>query len=89
MELEDYIKDVGNNLDFNDLSFCDIGNGLLLTNKEIRVLKDYDISYANCKNLKEIIRLVEERLDEFDDSEDLEDISLSLSERDYYINTNK
>lgn len=89
MDFDRYLKDVSNHLDFCSNSLVDIGNGLLLTNKEIEVLKNYNIPYNNCKNLKELIFLLEGAIDEYDDSEDLLEIESSISERDYYLNTNK
>lgn len=88
MGLDDYIKDVSSNLDFTSNQLVDV-NGLLLTNKEISVLNSYDINYSNCKNLKEVIYLVEDSIEEYDSPEDLLEISDTLSERDYYQNTNK
>ena len=64
-------------------------NGLLLTNKEIEILDRYNIDYKKCISLKEVIYLIEDTLDLEEDSEDLELISQSISERDYYQNTNK
>lgn len=88
MNLDDYIKDVSSNLDFTSNELVDM-NGLLLTNKEISVLNSYDINYSNCKSLKEVIYLVEDSIEEYDSPEDLLEISDTLSERDYYQNTNK
>lgn len=74
-------------MDFTSNSLNDI-NGLLLTNKEIEVLNRYDIDYKKCVSLKEVIYLIEDILEE-EEIEDLELISQSISERDYYQNTNK
>lgn len=88
MDFETYIREVEGGLDFYSDNINDI-NGLLLTNKEIKVLKDYEIPYSSCNNLKEVIYLVEDKIDEYDSPEDLLEISDSISERDYYANTNK
>ena len=88
MNFEDYVRHVEGGLDFYSGSLVNV-NGLLLSNKEIAVLKDYDINYNSCNNLKEVIYLVEEKIDEYDSPEDLLEISDSISERDYYANTNK
>ena len=82
------IDSIIDDLDFKSNSINDI-NGLLLTNKEIEVLERYDIDYKKCISLKEIIYLIEEVKEDEDDIEDLELISQSISERDYYLNTNK
>ena len=88
MDFETYIREVECGLDFYSDNINYI-NGLLLTNKEIKVLKDYEIPYSSCNNLKEVIYLVEDKIDEYDSPEDLLEISDSISERDYYANTNK
>ena len=77
-----------NEMDFKSNSINDI-NGLLLTNKEIEVLDRYNINYKKCISLKEIIYLIEEVKEDEDETDDLELISQSISERDYYLNTNK
>ena len=89
--MKDYnIDELVNNIDFTSGKFNDIGNGILLTNKEIEVLERYNIPYKNCHSLKDIIFQVEELISEMDIvDEDLEDISDTISERDYYQNTNK
>lgn len=88
MGFDDYIKTIDSELDFNSNLLNNV-NGLLLSNKEISVLRDYDINYDTCNNLKEVIYLIEEKIDEYDSPDDLLEISDSISERDYYINTNK
>ena len=75
-------------MDFKSNSLNDV-NGLLLTNKEIEVLNRYNIDYKKCVSLKEVIYLIEDIIEDEDDSDDLELISQSISERDYYLNTNK
>ena len=63
---------------------------LLLTNHEIEVLDRYDINYSKCNSLKEVLFEVEEILGDMDIvDEDLDLVSQSISERDYYQNTNK
>lgn len=77
-------------IDFNKNKFNDFGNGILLTNGEIAVLDKYKINYKNCISLKELLYKIEDYLENEDyDLEDLDNISLSISERDYYQNTNK
>ena len=70
-------------------SFQTLSNGLMLTNYEIDILNQYEISYLDCKSLEELINRIETTLFEFDDCEELESISLELSSRNYYLNTNK
>ena len=70
-------------------SLVDCGS-IMLTNDEIRVLKKYEIDYLHCSTLKEVLYEIERvgYEEDFLDPE-LEMISLSISERDYYQNTNK
>ena len=78
-----------NNLDFTSNSLNDCGNGLLLTNFEIEVLNKYKIDYTKFNSLKEVLFIVEDILNEDSSLEDLECISKSIAERDYYMNSNK
>lgn len=89
MEKEIDIENLVNQLDFESNNFNNI-NGLMLTNREILILDKYKINYKNCKSLKEIIFEVEEILNDMDIvDEELDFIAMSISERDYYQNTNK
>lgn len=84
------IDSLVSNIDFNSSKFVDVGNGLMLTNREIDILKQYNINYLNCKSLKEIIFEIESIIEDMDIvDEELDVVSSSISERDYYMNTNK
>ena len=87
IDLEKLVSEI----DFDSGKFVTCKNGLMLTNLEIDVLKRYGVQYENCSTLKEIIYLVEDILneDDFSDLEELEYVSSTISERDYYQNTNK
>ncbi len=88
--MEDYnLEEIVNNLDFTSNSLNDCGNGLLLTNFEIEVLNKYKIDYTKFNSLKEVLFIVEDILNEDSSLEDLECISKSIAERDYYMNSNK
>lgn len=88
--MEEYnIKEILSSYDFHQNELQDI-NGLLLTNKEIEILNKYNINYKKCNSLKEIIFEIENILNDMDIvDEELEIISSTISERDYYQNTNK
>lgn len=76
-------------IDFESNKFNNI-NGLMLTNREVEVLDRYNINYKNCTTLKEIIFQIEDLIQDMDIvEEDLDYISGTISERDYYQNTNK
>lgn len=85
------LEKIVSEINFESGKFVTCKNGLMLTNMEIDVLKRYGVEYEKCNSLKEIIYLVEDILNE-DDSSDLDEleyISSTIAERDYYQNTNK
>ena len=69
-----------------DMKLNRINDNLYLTNKEIEVLERYDINYNT--TIEELMFNLEEILNE-NDYEDLEEVSNSISEFNYYHNTNK
>ena len=69
-----------------DMKLNKINDNLYLTNKEIEVLKRYDINYNT--SIEELMFNLEEILNE-NDYEELEEVSNSSSEFNYYHNTNK
>lgn len=84
--------DIGNllgTIDFHKNKMNDLGNNIFLTNFEIEILQKYNIDYKNCNSMKSIIFEIEEILNEDSSLDDLETISKSIAERDYYLNTNK
>ncbi len=83
------LNSVIDSFDFEKNSLKTCKNGLLLTNYEIEVLNKYKINYNNTTSLKEVLFLIDEILDEDNSLIDLENISLSIAERDYYMNTKK
>ena len=87
--MEYNIDELVNSLDFKSNSLKDCGNGIFLTNFEISVLNRYNIDYSKYNDLKGIIFEIEEILNYEVSYEDLEKVSKTISERDYYQNTNK
>ena len=86
--MDDYIKEVSNNLDLDD-KYVSINN-FLLNKDEIEVLKRYNINYNNCNSLKDILFLIDEVFqNSYDEMLDLEEVAISISDRDYYVNSNK
>ena len=69
-----------------DLKLNRINDNLYLTNKEIEVLERYDINYNT--SIEELMFNLDEILNE-NDYEDLEEVSNSIAEFNYYHNTNK
>ena len=84
------IEKLVSEIDFTSNELQDIGHNVLLTNKEIEILNRYKINYQKCLSLKEILFEIESVIDDMDIvEEDLDQISASIAERDYYLNTNK
>ena len=63
-------------------------NGLMLSEEQIDILKEYNIDYLSCKSLNELIYKIENVYDETSDDV-LNNLLDILSERDYYENFNK
>ena len=85
------IEKIVSNMDFKSLELVNLNNGLSLTNNEIMILDRYGIEYKQCSSLKEVLSLIEEvfTYGEVDDFEELDGVSQTIAERDYYQNTNK
>ena len=64
-----------------------INDNLYLTNKDIKILKKYNIDYLS-STLEELLFKIEMILNE-EHIDELENVSLSISEFNYYHNTNK
>ena len=67
-------------------------NNIYLSNKQIDVLDKYNINYKNVVDISELIFKIEMYIEDnytHDQLSDLENLSLELSEFNYYYNTNK
>ena len=66
-------------------------NGLLLTDKQVETLERYNIDPGKCGSTSELLYMIDEALDGYDDDEcaDLSSIADVLSERRYYEEVNK
>lgn len=68
----------------------EINGKFYLTSYQIEVLEKYKIPYASCNSIGEIIFYIEDILNEDNNNaEDLENVSSSLAESDYYLNYKK
>ncbi len=76
------------NDDYTKYLSVDNGHGILISRNDANLLDNYHIDYYNCSNLKELILLIKEYLDE-DYDEELESVLMNLSEVHYYQETNK
>lgn len=67
-------------------------NNIYLSTRQINVLDKYNIDYKNVLDIKGLIFVVEDYINEnfsYEELSDLEDLSRELSEFNYYYNTNK
>jgi len=83
--MDDYIEEISKSLDLSNT--LNNYNGLILSKKEIEVLEKYNINYKDCSNMKDLLFLIDEELNMEENSE-LEEISISISDRDYYMSNN-
>jgi hypothetical protein len=63
-------------------------NNIVLTGEQVDILNEYNIDYTKCRSITELINLIERNIDD-DNYEDLDWVSQSLAEFNYYHNTNK
>ena len=84
-EFEKYVSDVASTIHNSFLK--KVGN-IYLNDDEINVLEKYNIDYKNCNDYNSLLYLIDDLL-EYEELEDLEIIAKDISERNYYIYTNK
>ena len=87
------------NIDIKDIDISDlvsqkymhkeIKKGLFLSDYQIEVLMKYDINPYDCSGIEDLIFRIDEVLNDDDTLDDLENVSLEISEFNYYSNTNK
>ena len=65
------------------------GNGIYLSDNQVKTLKKYGVDYKKYVTLSSLIFDIEKILNEETDVQDLEELSQRLSELNYYNNTNK
>ena len=75
-------------INFNDNFIGYHRNDIILTNKEIAILERCHIDYQNIASNTLLLNEIDTLLDEEDD-EELEEIALNISERNYYLNMRK
>lgn len=73
----------------NDNKLNKISDNLYLSNRQIQILNRYEIDYKKFNDIKSLIYEVELAIEEFYDADDLQELSIELSEFNYYHNTRK
>jgi hypothetical protein len=82
------INSIISDINFEEDFIGYINGDIVLSNKEMEVLKRNEINYEEYDTVSRLLTDIDELLLDSDD-EELEEISQSISERNYYINTNK
>lgn len=82
------IDSILKSIDFEGNKLIKVNNNLYLTNNQIDILKRYDVNYERCTSLRDLMIKIEDILD-YDQYDELEGLLDTLSERNYYENTNK
>lgn len=82
--MEEYIKNIAD-IDYQKLLHKNIKNDIYLTDEQIQILEENQIPYTRCKNVHELIFLLEQ----YNDSSEIENILQEIAEFNYYHNTNK
>ncbi len=85
------IEQIIGTIDFNKNKLHKTKTNLYLTTYEIEILKKYHITYEKCQTNKEILQNIEYIINDLDktEQEELDQVSISIAERDYYQNTKK
>ena len=82
--MDEHIKNV-TDIDYQKLLHKDIGNNIYLTSEQIEILEDNQVPYSKCKDIHELIYLLEQ----YNDSDEIESILQEVAEFNYYYNTKK
>ena len=82
------IEKINNETNFEENFIGYTKNDIVLSNKEMEVLKRNEIDYENIDTVSRLLTEIDDVLIDNDD-EELESVSMSISERNYYNNTNK
>ena len=85
-------NEIINSLDFELDELKQVKKNIYLYNREMQILKMYDIDFQNCVDMNDLLFKIDNVLNDLYDNSDIEDlewVSSSISERNYYMNTNK
>lgn len=85
-------NEIINSLDFELDELKQVKKNIYLNNREMQILKMYDIDFQNCVDMNDLLFKINNVLNDLYDNYDIEDlewVSSSISERNYYMNTKK
>lgn len=80
------IEDLVNDINFEDNAISYIKGDVVLTNKEVQILTGLNIDYKKFKKMSSLLTVLNEYVI---DNPELEDIIREMSDRNYYLNTEK
>ena len=85
------LKDLLSVIDFEKNKFHKTKHNLFLTTYEMNILDKYHIRYNQYQTAKEILQEIENKIVDLEkeDQEELDQVGMSIAERDYYQNTRK
>lgn len=86
--MNEQIKNILNNINFDNNKLIQVNKNLYLTNNQIETLKRYDIDYETSNNIRDLMLKIENIID-YEDIEELELLLDRLAERQYYEETKK
>lgn len=85
--MEDFdIENLVKEINFEENSIAYIKNDIVLTNKEVNMLKEINFNYELYTNMSSMLMALDEVVD---DDPELEEVLKDISDRNYYMNVNK
>ena len=85
--MEEYdIESLVSDIDFEKNSIAYINGEIVLTNKEVDLLKDLEINYQSYTSMSSLINAIDEVAE---DDPEIEEMLNDMQDRNYYLNTNK
>ena len=81
-ELKNILKSIESN------KLVKVNDNITLTNNQIEILDKYKIDYKTSNSIRDLMLKIEDYID-YNNNDELENLLDTLSERNYYENTNK
>ena len=82
------IEKLVSDINFNDNFIGYNNNGIVLTNREVDILKRNNIDYNKFTSVSELVYEIDDIIEETLD-EELDEVASNIVERNYYLNTKK
>ena len=87
--MKDYdIEKLVNEINFDDNFIRYNNNGIILTNREVDILKRNNIDYSKFSSVSLLVSEIDDVIEEVMD-EELDEVANNIVERNYYLNTKK